>query len=1076
MKRVFFILIFVSLLLPVWTGNGEASELDWKVKDFISLPAINDNFDNILPKPSDSNQPSDQPRPKQVTASPKKKSSIPKQTEPEIIIETDLCQSDGIRIGGGGAAADSAGTMCGVLPSDQLLATWGGIEAGERLPDVGALSFNVQWHGASSTKRPIDVFAPIDCAAGRISTVRATAYDSSGERLASGGPWNCSGSSNLLSDIPVGSNINLVITGNNSSGKVVFRGEGSGITINAGQTTDAGTVHAEPFSAVLSGPADGRTLEHEYIGFMWKGPSGATSYRIQVSKNKGFTSPFIDTDTASASYHTNTAMESRTYFWRVKAKDAFNNSSEWSVAWAVTVDTAPPFNTTAVDFINNGMVSTNSATVSLVISAARNNGVAAYLVSENTTRPLATAPDWVPVALTTSYASVVPVVLGGSDGMKTLHVWFKDAAGTVSKETQDSILLDTIPPDTIITAVPSNPSNATAVNIQFTSTEPGTTFLCSLDSGAYAVCTSPHSYLGLAEGQHVIEVKAVDTTGNIDPVPAHYAWSVDISPPDSMITGRPLNFTNATTADFVFQSSEPVSAFLCSLDGDKYSVCTSPHSYAGLAAGPHTIDVRAVDKAGNVEPIPVRVAWNIDITPPDTVMTGQPENLTNSTTDSFTFSSTKQGSTFQCQLDGSVYAKCGSPQSYAGLAPGLHTFMVKATDAVGNSDQTPASYAWTIDTTPPDAIITAQPANPTNATVAEFSFASTKDPSNFQCSLDGAAYAPCNSPQAYYGLAAGTHTVDVIATDAAGNTDPIPANYAWAIDLTPPDTAITIHPANPTNATTTNFSFSSSKPGSTFECSLDSGDYASCAGPHTYSGLVQGSHSFAVKATDAVGNSDPSPALYAWDIDTTPPDTTITAQPSNPSSTVSTHFSFLSSKSGSSFECQLDNGYYTACSSPASFTDLKSGSHTFTVKATDAVGNSDPTPGSFTWVAILPPKNATPSGFINKGGAYYVHSNVVKLSLWAIESDGQGITAYYASEDPAPPSPLASGWVNFAKKKEYRQNVEFPLSEGNGKKTVHVWFKDATGTISDVKSDTIYSFNSNSIIKVFLLLQLVAIL
>ena len=217
MKKGVFILILVFLLLPVWTGDGEARELDWKVKDFISLPAIRDNFDNILPKQSDR----DKPPPKHGTVTPKKKSSLPKQNEPEII-ETDLCQSGGIRIGGGGAAADSGGTMCGSLPSDQLLATWGGIEADDRLPVVGVLSFNVLWHGASSTERPNAMFASVDCASGGISTVRATAYNSSGKRLASGGPWTCSGLSKLLPDIPVGSNINLVITGNNSSGKVLL--------------------------------------------------------------------------------------------------------------------------------------------------------------------------------------------------------------------------------------------------------------------------------------------------------------------------------------------------------------------------------------------------------------------------------------------------------------------------------------------------------------------------------------------------------------------------------------------------------------------------------------------------------------------------------------------------------------------------------------------------------------------------------------------------------------------------------------------------------------------------------------
>ncbi|HEY6012265.1 MAG TPA: hypothetical protein VIX18_12445, partial [Nitrospirota bacterium] len=384
--------------------------------------------------------------------------------------------------------------------------------------------------------------------------------------------------------------------------------------------------------------------------------------------------------------------------------------------------------------------------------------------------------------------------------------------------------------------------------------------------------------------------------------------------------------------------------------------------------------------------------------------------------------------------------------------------------------------AWNIDTTPPDTVITGQPANPTNATAAEFGFASTEDTSRFQCSLDGGAYTPCNSPQAYFGLAEGLHTVDVKATDEAGNTDPIPAHYVWAVDLTPPHTAITIQPANPTNATTTNFSFSSSKPGSTFECSLDSGAFVPCASPQTYEDLVQGSHSFAVRATDVVGNVDQSPAQYAWDIDTTPPETAIIDQPSDPSSTGAARFSFQSTKPRSSFECQLDNGQSSACTSPFSYSDLRSGTHTFTVRAMDAVGNIDPTPESFTWVAVLPPKNMTPSGFINKGGAYYVHNNVVKLTLAARESDGQGVRAYYASEDPTPPTSQDSGWVTFTQKKEFRQNVDFTLSEGNGKKTLYVWFKDANGNISEAKSDTIYYFNAERLITVFLILQLIAIL
>jgi hypothetical protein len=1076
MKRIIFILIlFVSQLLPVQIGDSEARELDWKVKEFLSLPAISDEVANIEPKEDDR----EVSRPKRSAKAKKPKQSVAQKpaSAPEIS-GTDLCQSGGSRVGEGGSTAsgEAGGATCGILPSEQLLSTWSDQVAEGRSPGVGAMSFQVLWQGAPSLERPIMALAPIDCVAGGISTVRAAAYSASGMLLASGGPWNCSGTSNSLYDIPAGSNLKLVVTGNNASGNVLYRGEQSGVMVNAGETTAVGTIHADLFSPQPSGPGDGMTIAYGLIGFTWQSPYGATSYRIQVSRNKGFTSPFIDANTLSPSYHMTVAMEAQTYFWRVRAQDAFNNNSEWSTAWVLTVDTASPFNTTAAEFINNGVVSTNSATVSLSISAARNNGVAAYLISENPTRPLATAPAWVPVALTTSYAAMVPYTLSSGEGMKALHVWFKDASGNVSKVARDTILLDMSAPDTIITGAPVNPSKATSVSVLFTSPEPGTTFLCSLDSGAYTVCASPHSYLGLREGSHTIEVKASDKAGNIDPVPAQYAWTVDTTPPESMVTDRPLNFTNATTADFVFTSSEPISTFLCSVDGAEYAVCGTTQSYAGLGAGAHTIDVRAIDIAGNLEPIPVRVAWMVDLTPPETAITVQPALTTNSTTDSFIFSSTEAGSTFQCQLDNGVSGTCSSPHAYAGLAPGPHTFTVRAIDSVGNSDETPARYTWNIDTTPPDAIITAQPANPTNAIAAEFNFASTEDLSSFQCSLDGAAYAPCSSPQAYLGLAEGIHTIDVQATDEAGNTDPIPARYVWAIDLTPPDTAITIQPANPTNATATNFSFSSSKPGSIFECSLDNGEFAPCESPQTYAGLVDGAHSFAVKATDAVGNIDSSPAQYAWDIDTTPPETAIIGQPSDPSSTAGARFSFHSSKSGSSFECQLDNGQYSACASPFSYNELRSGSHTFTVRAMDAVGNIDPTPESFTWVAILPPKNTTPSGFINKGGAYYVHSNVVKLTIAAMESDGQGVRAYYASEDPTPPTPLDSGWVDFRQKREFRQHVDFTLSEGNGKKTVYVWFKDSAGNMSEAKSDTIYYFNAERLISVFLILQLIAIL
>ena len=87
-----------------------------------------------------------------------------------------------------------------------------------------------------------------------------------------------------------------------------------------------------------------------------------------------------------------------------------------------------------------------------------------------------------------------------------------------------------------------------------------------------------------------------------------------------------------------------------------------------------------------------------DTTQPDTAISATPANPSTSLNASFSFTSTEAGSTFQCQLDGGAWEGCSSPKSYTGLAAGSHAFDVKATDPFGNSDGSPASYGWTVNT------------------------------------------------------------------------------------------------------------------------------------------------------------------------------------------------------------------------------------------------------------------------------------------------------------------------------------------------------------------------------------------
>jgi hypothetical protein len=82
------------------------------------------------------------------------------------------------------------------------------------------------------------------------------------------------------------------------------------------------------------------------------------------------------------------------------------------------------------------------------------------------------------------------------------------------------------------------------------------------------------------------------------------------------------------------------------------------------------------------------------------------------------------------------------------------------------------------------------------------------------------------------------------------------------------------------------------------------------------------------------------------------PDTSITSGPSGTVNATTAAFAFTSTVGGSTFTCALDGGAATACTSPASYSALAAGPHTFSVAAT-ANGQTDLTPASRAWTIDL---------------------------------------------------------------------------------------------------------------------------
>jgi len=250
-------------------------------------------------------------------------------------------------------------------------------------------------------------------------------------------------------------------------------------------------------------------------------------------------------------------------------------------------------------------------------------------------------------------------------------------------------------------------------------------------------------------------------------------------------------------------------------------------------------------------------------------ISSSPSNPTTSTTATFTFSDTKAAATFKCSLDGSAYTSCASGISYAGLAQGNHTFGVEAVSGASTSSAT--VYTWAI--VPPAPTITSSPSNPTTSTTATFAFSDTQAGVGFSCSLDSSAFASCASGTTYTGLTGGSHTFEVEAV-VGSNPASVPATSTWTI--TTPTPTIASQPANPTASTSATFTYLDTQAGATFECSRDGAKYTTCpSSGTTYTGLAQGTHTFAVEAQLGAGPLS-TPATDTWQIDTSPPSIALT--------------------------------------------------------------------------------------------------------------------------------------------------------------------------------------------------------
>ena len=741
----------------------------------------------------------------------------------------------------------------------------------------------------------------------------------------------------------------------------------------------------------------------------------------------------------------------------VRAIDTAGNvSNPDSKTWHIDL-TAPTLTLTGPAAITNSL----AAALTLVGADTGGSGIATYQCSLGG-------------AAYATCTALMNYVLAAGDHTFKARVY--DGAGNVSSVQTLAWTIDTTPPTVTITSKPSAMTNSVTATFAFVGTDTGgasiSGYECELDAGGYSACTTGKTYSSLADGSHTFKVRATDTAGNIG-VATTYTWTVNTVTPMASITSAPDNITNQTTASFSFYATPPsggsISSYECNLDSAGWATCVSPKSYTGLTQGSHTFEVRSIDNLSNVSD-PTSYNWIIDTTNPTLTITDKPAATTNSATAQFKFSGADTGGAsiekYYCELDSAGFTECASPKNYTALSEGSHTVNVKVMDTAGNTSSV-QTYSWDVDLTVPTLTLLTKPNSLTNQTTASFTFSAT-DPSGgtisgYECKMDGGTAASCTSGVSYSSLAAGAHSFEVSAIDAAGNYSAA-VSYSWTIDTTPPTVTITAKPSANSNSATAVFGFTGMDTGggsvAGFKCKLDSGSYSTCASGGSYSSLSEGSHTVSIYASDTAGN-DGTPVTYTWTVDTVAPTVTITTPATDNYVIPATNLSAVNiggacSENGVAVSISGVSAAPTLCSSgswviTANMSSLADGPYTLTASQTDSAGNTGTSSGrSVIKDATAPTITVTTPGVVKGGGtitATWVNTeaNVASSSSFAVELY-DGTTWTSAGSKSATAGSNSNVTYSLA-------GISVPVTNTNAAK-VRVTLTDAAGNTKTVTSSS----------------------
>ena len=621
-------------------------------------------------------------------------------------------------------------------------------------PDSPANDNNPELKGSAEAGSTVKIYSTSDCSGTPLATGTAATFNGAG----------------ITTPVPGDQTTNLRATATDATNGT------SGCSTALAYTEDS----TAPNTSITSGP-EGPTSNND-PSFNLSSSEANSSFECRLDGPGAATGTFA----SCASPKSFTNLADGAYTLQVRATDSAQNTDGSAATRAFTIDTAAP--QTQIDSGPQGPTSNNDPSFSFS-SSESNSSFECRLDG-----PGSATGSFSACSTPKSYTDL-------ADGAYTLQVRATDSVqNTDGTAATRSFTVDTQAPSLSISSGPTGLTNNASPSFGF-GAESGSSVQCSIDQGSssFGACSSSSSHtpsLPLTDGSYTFRVRATDAAGNT--ATQTRAFTVDTAAPNTSITSGPEGPTSNNDPSFNLSSSEANSSFECRLDGPgaatgTFASCASPKSFTNLADGAYTLQVRATDSAQNTDGSAATRAFTIDTAAPQTQVDSGPQGTTNDPTPTFGFSATGGAQSYECRFDSAAFGPCSGPgdaHTASPLSDGVHTFEVRASDSAQNTDQTPASRSFTVDTVAPQTQVDSGPQGPTSDSTPTFGFSATGGAQSYECRFDSAAFGTCSGPgethTAPSPLSDGAHLFEVRATDSAQNTDLTPASRSFTVDTAAP--------------------------------------------------------------------------------------------------------------------------------------------------------------------------------------------------------------------------------------------------------------------------------------------------